>query len=263
MRPRFVGDESAREVVESWYKSISRVKPDIWVLLNIRELECIIHGDAFSVGLDATTVVRELTLKLLTDRVIRKKDDETSESNRTINALLQIKNKANFKLTLRIEQSFLQFNCWPTIFDIFRPMIETFEKEGADVRLLLVYAQDLTPKMEFDMLPALKDPESNWREEAARYFDSDYRVREHHKHYRIENDADYDPESLKDMYYSDDAYQSDDNQEIDWDPGYDGINDDGSTWEIMDGRRPPRSPSPSPARFFGTVFRGDEIEEGF
>jgi len=172
MRPGFVGDKSAREIVESWYKSISRVEPDVWVLLTIRELECIILGDAFSVGLDVTTVVRELTLKLLTDRVLENKDDETSESKRTINALLQIKNKANFKLTLRLKQLFLQFNCWPTIFDILRPMIETFEKEGAHVKLLLVYAQKLKPKMEFNRLPALKDPEYDWRGEAAHYFDS-------------------------------------------------------------------------------------------
>ena len=172
MRPGLVGDKSAREIVESWYKSISRVETDVWVLLTIRELECIILGDAFFVGLDVTTVVRELTLKLLTDTVLMNRYDEASESKRTINALLQIKNKANFKLTLRLEQLFLQFNCWPTIFDIFRPMIETFKKEGANVRLLLVYARKLEPKMEFNMLPALKDPESSWREEAARYFDS-------------------------------------------------------------------------------------------
>ncbi|KAI4948133.1 hypothetical protein J4E91_006127 [Alternaria rosae] len=41
----------------------------------------------------------------------------------------------------------------------------------------------------------------------------DFRVREHHKHYRIENDADYDPERLKSMYYSEDGWESGDDLE--------------------------------------------------
>ncbi|KAI4673674.1 uncharacterized protein J4E88_008730 [Alternaria novae-zelandiae] len=256
MRPGFVGDASALEIVEFWYKSISRVKPDMWELRTTDELDYVIRGDAFSVGLDTTTVVRKLTLRLTTDGFLRNKGKDTSESKRTVDALLQIKNKANFKLRLRLEQSYLQLNPWFTVFDIFRPMIEKFEEEGADVRLLLVYAQDLKPKLVFNMLPALKNPESNWREEAARHFDSDSRVREHHKHYRIENDADYDPRELKSRDYSEDDWESDDYL------GYEETDSDRDEDGKSISPEPPWTPY-EPPRYYGTMFREDQIEEGY
>ncbi|KAI4639416.1 hypothetical protein J4E93_009244 [Alternaria ventricosa] len=256
MRPGFVGDASALEIVEFWYKSISRVKPDIWELRTTDELDYVIRGDAFSVGLDTTTVVRKLTLRLTTDGFLRNKGKDTSESKRTVDALLQIKNKANFKLRLRLEQSYLQLNPWFTVFEIFRPMIEKFEEEGADVRLLLVYAQDLIPKLVFNMLPALKNPESNWREEAARHFDSDSRVREHHKHYRIENDADYDPRELKSRDYSEDDWESDDYL------GYEETDSDRDEYGKSVSPEPPWTPY-EPPRYYGTMFREDQIEEGY
>ena len=64
------------------------------------------------------------------------------------------------------------------------------------------------------------------------------------------------------MYHSDDAWQSEDELDrVDWDywnDSWDGINDDGSTWSYV--KEKPRSPSPSPERYLGTVFRPEQIE---
>ena len=66
------------------------------------------------------------------------------------------------------------------------------------------------------------------------------------------------------MYYSDDAWKSED--ELDrvdhdyWNDSWDGINDGGSTYSFV-GRRPPRSPSSSPERYYGTIFRAEQIED--
>ncbi|KAI4948132.1 hypothetical protein J4E91_006126 [Alternaria rosae] len=57
-----------------------------------------------------------------------------------------------------------------------------FENEGAHVESIFTYDNgSLSPKMTWDLLPALKSGNEDWHAEAERYLNSDRRLRSIHK----------------------------------------------------------------------------------
>ncbi|KAI4923408.1 hypothetical protein J4E85_008446 [Alternaria conjuncta] len=124
--------------------------------------------------------------------------------------LLSIKKKRGFMLTIRVLQKYVRLNVWQRIFDMCRDTVAIFEKEGARVRVQFVY-NSFHPRRvpKYDMLPGLRHPESNWREDAVRFFDNATRLCDIHRAYRIENNDDYDPTLHPDD--GDTPYETDEN----------------------------------------------------
>jgi hypothetical protein len=72
VKPGYVGEQSAREVVEAWYRAASKVNLENWSNLSLKGAESLICQDAFYVGLDPATVLRKLSLKIdVTKAILR------------------------------------------------------------------------------------------------------------------------------------------------------------------------------------------------
>ncbi|KAI4927980.1 uncharacterized protein J4E92_005461 [Alternaria infectoria] len=182
VRPGYVGQETAREVVEAWYKIIGTWRPKMWNIGDLIELQHIIRRDVFFVGLDPSKFLRTLTLDLHTESLFTSRDGESTQD--CIDSLLSIKRKTDFKLIILLRQRNISFNSWSTAFDALRHVVTVFEAEGAHVEATFTYDKEsLCPKITWDLLPALKSGNDDWRAEAERYLNSDSRLRSRHKVY--------------------------------------------------------------------------------
>jgi hypothetical protein len=140
----------------------------------MEETDNIIRLDTFFVSLDPAAFLRELTLESSIESLTNHKREKSAYAIRKcVDSLLCIKNKKNFKLTIHLKDQFIRLNPWPVVFDIIRPMIQVFEDASACVKMLSIHADPIfLPSIEFDILPALKNPESDCKQQAIRYFDS-------------------------------------------------------------------------------------------
>ncbi|KAI2483489.1 hypothetical protein Ptr902_05806 [Pyrenophora tritici-repentis] len=88
------------------------------------------------------------------------------------------------------------YHMWMSeFFEALRPLIVEFDTEGARVKFTLRYAKrTIKPPIELDLLPLIRKPESEWRQEAAKFFDSQTPcLRTRHQDYLVENNPDYGP----------------------------------------------------------------------
>lgn len=170
IKPGYVGAGAAREVVEAWYWATRRITPCWWKSVRVDEADLIINKDAFIVGLDPASVLRELDVVIDIDHPYPL-SSETEE--RFLGGLLRIKQKCGFKLTIALKQRFVRLNPWRRIFNGLRPIVAVYEKEGADVRVDFVYDNHaLKPRLELDVLPWLRNPDQDWKQEARAFLDS-------------------------------------------------------------------------------------------
>ena len=173
VNPIFVGQEAALEIVEAWYASSLRMQDGVWEVNSLQDLNRVTRCDAFCLELDPATVLRKLSIDVHIERLFEKKCScIPSQQQRCIDSLLRIQRKKDFELTINLKQRQLRFNLWPRALDIFRKAIETFEQEGARVKMKLEYHKRLYYTIDYDMLPALRDFSSNWRQDAASHFDT-------------------------------------------------------------------------------------------
>ena len=87
--------------------------------------------------------------------------------------LLRIQNKRGSRLTIRFEQKHSRLNLWPEAFKASREVVDVFGREGAQIQVTFRYDNmRLIDPIEYDVLYALKNPDSNWRQEAEAFFDS-------------------------------------------------------------------------------------------
>jgi len=171
VRPGYVGQETAREAVEAWYKIIGTWWPTMWNIGDLIELQHIIRRDVFFVGLDPSKLLRSLTLDLHTESLFTSRDGESTQG--CIDSLPSIKRKTDFKLIIHLRQRNISFNSWSTAFDALRHVVTVFEGEGAHVEATFTYDKEsLCLKITWDLLPALKSGNDDWRAEAERYLNS-------------------------------------------------------------------------------------------
>lgn len=170
VKPGYVGARAAREVVEAWYWAMRRITLSWWKSVRVDEAALIINNDAFLVNLDPASVLRELDVEIYIDHPYPLSFEM---KERFLGGLLRIKQKCGFKLTIALKQRFIKLNRWCWVFNDLHPILAVYEKEGADVRVDFVYDNHaLKPRLELDVLPWLRDPDQDWKEEARAFFDS-------------------------------------------------------------------------------------------
>lgn len=176
IKPAFVGQQSALEMVEAWYSRLTRGNATIAMGVPLTQIVSILHQDRFHVGLKPAATLRRLAVVIKADELIADLENDPTDEQRYeqyFKTLLSIKKKMGFMLTLRVHQKYVRLNVWRRIFDMCRDTVAIFEKEGAHVRVQFVYDSFYPRRVpKYDMLPALRSPESNWREDAVRFFDN-------------------------------------------------------------------------------------------
>ncbi|KAI4673675.1 uncharacterized protein J4E88_008731 [Alternaria novae-zelandiae] len=196
MRPGYVGQETAREVVEAWYNAVVAWWPKTWNRVSLATVEYMTRTDAFFVGLNPSTILRTLSLEIYIDFLFMTYDRNGLSDQACIDSLLRIKKKADFKLSFTLKQKYISFHYWSLAFDMLRQVVDVFEKEGAIVQVTFVYLHDgLYPKLKWDMLPALRSGNNDWKAGAKRDLEKDRRFRERHRVYEADTlteDSDYD-----------------------------------------------------------------------
>ncbi|KAF1843340.1 uncharacterized protein K460DRAFT_341351 [Cucurbitaria berberidis CBS 394.84] len=185
-----VGPESVLEVVEAWYQLVSVIGSPFHAG-SLESLERLVTADAFSIGTDATTLLRELVLEFEIIYLI----PPSEYYRQCVRLLHKIKNKSGFKLTIKFLQRRISMDFWLDALESLRPILEVFEEEGASVRVFFQYLHlKLLPVIEYDLHDARKNPSSNWRQEAIKALDSDSRIRARHRCYLQKNAPVYVPE---------------------------------------------------------------------
>jgi FAD/FMN-containing dehydrogenase len=87
--------------------------------------------------------------------------------------LLSIQKTRGFILIIVFEQRHIRLNLCLEAFKALQEVANTFEREGA--RMLAIFRYDnpcLHPPIVYNVLHALRDPDSNWRQEAEAFLDS-------------------------------------------------------------------------------------------
>jgi hypothetical protein len=173
IRPVYVGIDSAREIVEAWHKAVPQgPQGKSRFEYSLKGAYRAVTRDSFYVQLNPATVLRALNLKLdLTPFVLTDKDEDILQREKHIATLLRIKRKTHFRLHIVLQQVGIRLNLWSAAMELFRPVIETFEREGACVNVKFRYRNhSWRDVIEFDMMPTLKNPDSDWRAQAVAYF---------------------------------------------------------------------------------------------
>jgi len=176
IKPVFVGQDSALEMIEAWYSRLARGNDYYAMGIHVTDIPSFLHQDKFHVGLKPAAILRRLAVVLNADSTIAILEEESDGEHvykLHFKRLLSIEKKRDFTLTLRVLQKYIRLNVWQRIFDTFRDTVVNFEKAGGRVRVQFVYDSFYPRRVpKYDMLPALRHPESNWREDAVRFFDN-------------------------------------------------------------------------------------------
>jgi hypothetical protein len=121
VKPAYAG-QAAREIVEAWYRATVTTQVFFmhWSGITLQEADKRINKDAFHVGLDPATVLRELDLRLDVNETYEFHEDHKNKDaalrakawKQFAKSLLRIKDKRGFKLTIRMYQKYVRFNLW-------------------------------------------------------------------------------------------------------------------------------------------------------
>jgi hypothetical protein len=145
IRPEYVGPEGAREIAEALYKLHASMGTRVFSVdsFHCGKIEKIVCGDVFRVKLDPTTVVRAFTLNSpIEDLEIGTQEyrfPDVTARERVLEPLYRIKKKSGFNLQIEDTQRHIRLNRWHDIFEISRPLLEHFEREGANVCIYSTY----------------------------------------------------------------------------------------------------------------------------
>jgi len=176
VKPAFTGQESAREMIEAWYSRIHGANPNIAMGVPLDHVPYILQHDRFHVGLKPAAVLRKLAVIIRADELIADLEHDSEKEKlygMFFKSLLSIEKRLGFVLTLRVQQKHVRLNVWQRILNMCRDVVTIFEKEGARVRIQFVYnCEEPLRVPKYDMYPALKYPESDWRQDAIRFFDT-------------------------------------------------------------------------------------------
>jgi hypothetical protein len=143
LRPVYVGNESAQEVVEAWHLEMSKMKRDIYdPAFHVGKYEDIgkrVGGDPSRVGRNASTFLRTLRVNIdLWDLEYPAEYDVSHQIGRQrdiVDPLLKIEKKAGFRLNIELHQKRIRLNLLEQIFPDLRTILQAFEKERANVRI--------------------------------------------------------------------------------------------------------------------------------
>jgi len=163
-------------MVEAWYHCLPGANSNIAMGVPLNHVPSILQHESFHVGLKPAAFLQKLAVVIRADELIADPEHDPEYEKRygqDFKSLLSVQKKLGFVLTLRVEQRHVRLNVWQRILDMCRDVVTTFEKEGARVRVQFVYnCEALLPIPKYDMYPALKYPESDWRQDAVRFFDT-------------------------------------------------------------------------------------------
>jgi hypothetical protein len=159
-----MGRDIARELVEAWYSVCGTLQ--YGYTTGTGALERRVCVDSFNVGLDPANVLKKLSLRLDLEQLAL----NPPEGQKVVGLLRRIRKKNRFLLSIYLNQEQLRLNLWPAVCDIFRPVLEEFEKEGADVRVDLTHFSKSDVFIEWSLLEAIRHPESEWKEDAYDFY---------------------------------------------------------------------------------------------
>jgi hypothetical protein len=167
------------------------------------DIEKRVGGDPFRVGRNASAFLRTLRVNIdLWDLEYPGEYDVSHQIGRQrdiVDPLLKIEKKAGFRLTIELHQKRIRLNLLEQVFPDLRTILQAFEKERANVRILFVYrynneeydennendesdesddendngaAKYITPIESWELNDAIKNPESGWKDKLIAFLDS-------------------------------------------------------------------------------------------
>jgi hypothetical protein len=190
IQSRFMGLEIAHEVMVKWYevqpdRSDSGSYPDIdgdgpVEYITIASTERVVCQDIWDVELIPADVSRRLYVCLY-DCIT----DIDAEGETLVKALMSIKKKRNFDLSIELVQSEVRLNLWVPWIELLRPVLQAYEREGGHLRFKWGHPFNRYDNIEFDLTEVLRDTSGSeqWRQDAREYLDSldDYILKEYHE----------------------------------------------------------------------------------
>jgi hypothetical protein len=88
-----------------------------------------------------------------------------------LDKLLLIENKAGFDLGIKLSQRKIQLNTWLHAFAQLKPILDAFEKEGADVRIFWMYDMD-HEHVDVECNELIKNHGPDWKEDVITFLDT-------------------------------------------------------------------------------------------
>ncbi|KAF2125000.1 hypothetical protein P153DRAFT_370325 [Dothidotthia symphoricarpi CBS 119687] len=209
VNPDFVGREASLEIVKAWYKAAAISHGHLFFAYTSDAIKSLLTTDAFHVGLNPATVLRAMTIDVNLDclAAMEKQRKVISGTETTdmldipslqqeFEPLLKVKNKTGFKLTFDVTQWHIRLNVWKEMFEVVKPVVDVFKKEGAIIRVIFKchYHLDGYIRLEGELDTASIFPPPTWHQDAVAHFDKLPHIPESDRDYRYENDPDYDPD---------------------------------------------------------------------
>lgn len=141
----FVGVEIGREILEALYKADPMpIQP--FSAYNPYDVERLMLNDIFGLYVEPAKMLRKMDIELdlhdLTFQTPKHGDVgfmEMNEIKECLHTLLEVEKKRKFKLSIKLKQRRVRLNDCPRWFDVLKPILEAFEKEGADVKIIWSY----------------------------------------------------------------------------------------------------------------------------
>ncbi|KAF1946881.1 hypothetical protein EJ02DRAFT_199028 [Clathrospora elynae] len=223
----YVGLEMGLEIVEAYYGHA--VGNGMFEAQHLRDVDRLIDCDAFNVGVDPATVLREMGIKFHLDELAdAKRNIDMEEVKRSFDRLLKVVKKKGFKLRIELSQRRIRLNVWPKFFDILRPILLAFEEGGADVAIQWSYTDhDWLYDVSLPLNDLIKQSNPKWKVDIQTALEYEETIEEQHREYLFEDEEDYDPED----YYTESNSES--NSENDYDDDEDGFGYGFGTWLLI------------------------------
>jgi hypothetical protein len=196
--PQFVGLMIARELVEAWY----RLAPGVLKPFNThcpQDIQTLVDHDAFDIGLNPATVLRELDIGLDIDSFASSSGDFGIDTQPIINGLkhlLKIEMKNGFRLRIQLLQQRVRLNLWKQCFTMLKPTLQAFETESSNVSVTWGYHNEdfwRKPLATYDLTGIIRRYDYDWKETATKWLDLQDNILDEHREYRQEDDREYHP----------------------------------------------------------------------
>jgi hypothetical protein len=180
IKPTYVGSQAALEVVEAWYKAMGLTSTRPVVLQNLRQIERFVTEDVFFVGVNPAKAARRLDLDLDMKHAIFMTPDGWCDEDRfmaryQLKFLDKIEKKRGFQLNIRLEQETVRLDMWPLALELFEPVLSTFKKEGAHVRISWAYQHTYSPRLdpfEIELNSLVENRSLDWKRDVIAQLDN-------------------------------------------------------------------------------------------
>ncbi|KAF2824239.1 hypothetical protein CC86DRAFT_457065 [Ophiobolus disseminans] len=208
VKPAFVGASIALEVVEAWYKMSQQSEYHPFVVTSVPNIERLVTVDTFAVGLNPADVLRKFGLHVNIEELVdlpgREPVTDLLKVRQGLALLSKIKNKNDFKLEITLGQRRIRLNLWPVVFDLIRPMVLEFEKNGAHVHIRWLYDGYTPCEVDRELNDLVKEAPAGWKKDVMAWFEENDDIHDRHRHYTDEDFSDYDPDDWSDSEASHD-----------------------------------------------------------